>query len=128
MIFRMSCYRGQEVDMGIIGHDELKPEKMTMDGVAGTSMAKIIGPPQGWPDHTLRLVRMSPRGHTPHHQHDWEHVNYFIGGRGMLTIDGVTREVSPGDFAFVPANAKHQFQNPFSEDFEFICIVPNRGA
>ncbi|NOY89475.1 MAG: cupin domain-containing protein [FCB group bacterium] len=32
-----------------------------------------------------------------------------------------------GDFAFIPANVEHRFQNNFDEDFEFICIVPHRG-
>ncbi|MCP4706044.1 MAG: cupin domain-containing protein, partial [candidate division Zixibacteria bacterium] len=40
---------------------------------------------------------------------------------------GVKHEVSEKDYAFVPPNTEHQFSNPFDKDFEFICIVPNRG-
>lgn len=28
----------------------------------------------------------------------------------------------------VPPDVEHQFEDPFNEDFEFLCIVPNRGA
>jgi quercetin dioxygenase-like cupin family protein len=114
--------------MGIIKHDEIVRDQIRAEGVTNTTGAKIIGPAQGWPDHTLRVFRVGPRGHTPHHQHDWEHVNYIISGKGRLTIGDVTHEVTQGDFAYVPPNTSHQFENPYAEDFEFICIVPNRGA
>jgi len=99
-----------------------------MDGVTKTTKANVIGPAEGWKRNTLRVFRIGPGGFTPHHQHDWEHVNYIIKGRGVLTISGEAIDVSQGDFAFVPPNAMHQFRNPHDEDFEFICIVPNRGA
>jgi len=42
-------------------------------------------------------------------------------------IDGKNYGICEKDFAFVPPNIEHQFSNPNDEDFEFICIVPNRG-
>ena len=42
-------------------------------------------------------------------------------------IDGKEQDVNERDFAFVPANIEHQYSNPYDKDFEFICIVPNRG-
>jgi quercetin dioxygenase-like cupin family protein len=117
-----------EVYMAVIDHDTLKLAAVEMEGVRKASKVNVIGPVEGWQDHVLRLFRIEAGGNTPHHQHDYEHVNYITKGKGTLTIEGETREVKQGDFAFVPPNAMHQFKNPFDTDFEFICIVPTRGA
>ena len=114
--------------MGIIRHGGLKWQNVHTEGALNTTKSNVIGPTQGWPDHTLRVFRIGPGGSTPHHRHDWEHVNYIIRGKGTLTIGGNAEDISAGDFAFVPPNVHHHFKNPSDEDFEFICIVPNRGA
>ena len=114
--------------MPVVKYDGIELSEVKMDGVVDTGKANVIGKPEGWQDHTLRVFRIGPGGNTPHHQHDWEHINYVIKGRGKLTIAGETHEISEKDFAFVPPNTMHQFENPYDEDFEFICIVPNRGA
>lgn len=114
--------------MPVIKYDELKRAAVKMDGVANTTKANVIGPKEGWKENTLRVFRIASGGFTPHHQHDWEHVNYIIKGKGTLTIGDQTIEVVEGDFALVRSNTMHQFRNPFAADFEFICIVPDRGA
>lgn len=114
--------------MAVVKYSDLKRAEVKMAGVTKTTKANVIGPTEGWKENTLRVFRISSGGSTPHHQHDWEHVNYIIKGKGKLAIGENTFEVSAGDFAYVPPNAKHQFSNPHDDDFEFICIVPNRGA
>jgi quercetin dioxygenase-like cupin family protein len=114
--------------MAVIRFADLDLRQITMDGVRATDKAVVIGESQGWDGYTLRVFRIAPGGFTPHHQHDWEHVNYVIKGKGTLTLEDQTVEVTEKDFAFVPPNAMHQFKNPFDEEFMFVCIVPNRGA
>jgi len=114
--------------MPVIVYDKIELKKLEMEGISEVSKANVVGPPEGWTDHTLRVFRIAPGGYTPHHQHDWEHVNYVIRGKGSLTIGDEASDISEKDFAFVPPNTMHQFRNPYDEDFEFICIVPNRGA
>jgi len=114
--------------MPIIKHSQIKLEDVRMEGVAGVVKANVIGPEQGWKDYTLRVFRVVPQGYTPHHQHDWEHINYVTKGRGILSAGEETYEIAEGDFAFVPPDVMHQFKNPYDQVFEFICIVPNRGA
>ena len=48
--------------------------------------------------------------------HDRDEVYVIISGEGDFFSDGKTYRFSPGDFFFVPAGAKHRFEN-FSEDF-----------
>ena len=114
--------------MPVIKYDEIKLENVNMEGIKEITKANVVGPQEGWKDYTLRVFRIGPGGHAPHHQHDWEHINYVMKGKGTLMIGEETKELAEGDFAFVPPNTVHQFKNPYEEEFEFICIVPNRGA
>ena len=114
--------------MPVVKYDSLEMADVQMEGVKGASKANVIGPDDGWRENTMRVFRLTAKGFTPRHQHDWEHVNYVIKGKGQLRIGGEVHELKEKDFAFVPPNAEHQFENPYDEDFEFICIVPDRGA
>ncbi len=114
--------------MPVIRSSEIQMSPVSMDGVKGAAKANVIGPGQGWKDHTLRVFTLEPDGFTPRHQHDWEHINYIIAGKGRLTIGDQTHEVRAGDYAVVPSETEHQFRNPYDEEFKFICIVPQAGA
>jgi len=114
--------------MPVIKQQDIKLEEVKMNGVVKTTKANVIGPAQGWNENTLRVFKIGPNGFTPHHQHDWEHVNYVIKGEGTLILGGETHHLKTGDYAFVPPNTMHQFRNTGEKDFEFICVVPQRGA
>jgi quercetin dioxygenase-like cupin family protein len=114
--------------MPIIKYQDMKLAKLEAPGIKDVSKANVIGPTEGWEDHTLRVFRLQSGGFTPRHQHDWEHINYVVKGRGRLRIGDRVYELEEKDFAFVPPNTEHQFENPYGEEFEFICIVPNKGA
>ncbi len=113
--------------MPVIKYDRLKSAKVEMDGVKNVVKKVPIGKDEGWDNYTMRTFTIGAGGFTPSHKHDWEHVNYIIKGKGQLKIGDEVHELSAKDFAFVPPNTHHQFSNPYDEDFEFICIVPNRG-
>lgn len=114
--------------MGVIKYQQIVRSSVEAPGVKGTTRANVVGPDQGWDNHTLRVFRLESGGCTPHHQHEWEHVNHVIAGKGRLKIGEQVFELTEKDFAVVPANTLHQFENPYDTPFEFICIVPNRGA
>lgn len=114
--------------MPVIKYNEIAPRPIEAEGVNGVTKANVIGEREGWDHHTLRVFRVEPGGFTPGHQHDWEHVNYVIKGTGTIHLNGEVRELKEHDFAFVPPNTLHQFKNDSDSLFEFICIVPNRGA
>jgi quercetin dioxygenase-like cupin family protein len=113
--------------MAVRKYSEIEEIKLDAPNISGVTKKIPISKNEGWADHTLRVFKIAPGGYTPRHKHDWEHVNYIISGRGKLYLDGKDQEVDERDFAFVPPNTEHQFQNPYDKDFEFICIVPNRG-
>ncbi len=113
--------------MPVYKYRDMKPIEVKMDGVKNTYKAVVIGEKDGWADYVLRVFRIEPGGYTPHHQHAWEHINHVIRGRGKLRLGDRIFELGEKDFALVPANTEHQFENPFDTPFEFICIVPKKG-
>jgi quercetin dioxygenase-like cupin family protein len=114
--------------MPVIKASEIHPAKLSSPGCQDAYKANVIGPSEGWENHTLRLFRLEKGGSTPRHQHDWAHINYITKGKGKLRIGDRVYDVAEKDYAFIPANTEHQFENPYGEEFEFICIVPNKGA
>jgi quercetin dioxygenase-like cupin family protein len=127
-IISLNGHHRKEAPVPVIKHDKVKLQPMQGERMRLMSGANVIGQPEGWTDHTLRVFRLAPDGSSPHHSHDWEHVNFVIRGRGRVYMGQDVFELEPGDFAFVPPNTMHQFENPYDEDLEFICIVPDRGA
>ncbi|MBN1211765.1 MAG: cupin domain-containing protein [candidate division Zixibacteria bacterium] len=113
--------------MPVNKYQDMNFAEVKMDGVKGAHKAVVISEKEGWADHVLRVFRIEPGGFTPRHQHDWIHVNHVIRGRGRLRLGETVHELGEKDFALVPANTEHQFENPYDAPFEFICIVPNRG-
>lgn len=113
--------------MPVIKFREIELEEVNMEGAADVVKANVIGEKEGWPNYTLRLFRLAAGGYTPRHKHQWEHVNYIISGKGRVRIGDTVHEIEKKDFAFVPPGTEHQFENPYDEDMDFICIVPNSG-
>lgn len=113
--------------MPVIKYQEIELSPLEMEDTVETRGLNVIGPPEGWENHTLRLFRIEPGGHTPHHQHDWPHINHVVSGKGTLTLGDTVYQLTEKDFAFVPPNTLHQFTNPHDEPFEFICIVPQKA-
>lgn len=97
-----------------------------MNGAKDVKMKILIGPQDASENIIMRYFILSPGGNTPLHSHNYEHVIKVENNRGVaVDKDGKEYEVKKGQSIFVKPNEQHQFKNPFSEDFEFICIIPN---
>ena len=97
-----------------------------MDGVRGITKQLVLGSADGVPNFSIRVFTVEPGGHSPHHSHAVEHLNYVIAGQGAL-MDGEGRAnpLNAGEFAFVAPHDVHQFRNTSdSEDLVFMCMVP----
>lgn len=106
-------------------HDtEMSP--VQMDGVQGASMSVMIGRDDHAPHFAMRAFAVEPGGHTPKHQHDYEHEVYVVSGTAQVLLEGELHELRAGDSVYVPANELHQFTVPgsASEPFRFLCMVP----
>jgi quercetin dioxygenase-like cupin family protein len=73
------------------------------------------------------LFDVEPGGHTPRHAHDWPHINFVAGGRGVLFLDGEEHPLEAGAYAYVPSGHEHQFRASPETPLSFVCIVPESG-
>ena len=104
---------------------DVEKTPVDMDGVKGITKQLVVGSGDGAPNFSFRVFTLEPGGHSPHHSHEVEHVNYVISGRGALVDgDGNLNPLGAGDFAFVAPHDVHQFRNTGDEPFVFICAVP----
>jgi quercetin dioxygenase-like cupin family protein len=79
----------------------------------------------GVPTFSFRVFTIEPGGHTPFHQHPFEHMNYIIEGRGVLAAKDREYEIKKGEFALVLPGETHQFKNTMQDqNLIFICAVP----
>ena len=97
-----------------------------LEGVSGITKQLVLGSADGVPNYSIRVFTLEPGGHSPHHHHDVEHLNFVISGQGAL-MDGKgnSNTLNTGDFAFVAPQDIHQYRNTSkTENFVFICAVP----
>ena len=95
-----------------------------MDGVKDVTMQVMVGREDDAPNFALRHFVVQPDGHTPLHQHDYEHEVFVVEGTGEAECEGETHIVKAGDVLYIPANDLHQFRNKSDAPFRFLCLVP----
>lgn len=112
--------------MKIIDNVKITSAKVEMEGASNVRMRLLIGQDDGSDKIFMRHFFISSGGNTPFHQHNYEHLVKVENNKGIVVDEnGNEFEIAKGQSIFVRANEKHQFRNPFKEDFEFICIIPN---
>jgi len=104
----------------------LKQSKVEVEGAEGAFLRILVGPDDGSDGIVMRLFTLEPGGHTPLHEHRWEHLVKVEKGRGVI-VDGEGREkpLARGNSVFVAPGEVHQFRNAGGEEFEFVCVIPN---
>ena len=98
--------------------------EVDMPGATLVKMRMLVGPEDGAPNFHMRHFEVAPGGHTPHHQHDYEHEILVLRGRGVAVSEQGERPIGPGDVIYVAPNEVHQFRNTADEPLEFICLIP----
>jgi len=110
--------------MKITRLDECEAVAVQMKGALGASKQVPIGQADGVPNFSVRVFTLQAGGHTPHHVHESEHLNYVIQGQGEVMEGEKPRPVTAGDFILVPPFEKHQYRNTGDEPLVFMCMVP----
>ncbi|MFA5055379.1 MAG: cupin domain-containing protein [Dehalococcoidia bacterium] len=95
-----------------------------MQGAEGVHKQVPLSVKDGVPVFSFRVFTIAPGGHTPYHQHPFEHMNYVIEGSGVLVSADKEHELNKGDFALVLPDEMHQFRNTGKSDLVIICAVP----
>ena len=97
-----------------------------LEGVLGVTKQLVLGSADGVPNFSIRVFTIAPGGHSPHHTHAVEHLNFVLSGQGsLMDKEGKANPIQKGEFAFVAPYDVHQFRNTSeTEDFVFMCAVP----
>ena len=110
--------------MIVKNQNEVVQNKVTMDGVKGVFIQWLIGEDSGAPNFYLRLFEVEPGGHTPFHDHPWEHEVFILEGKGAINTTGSSHPLEKGSFALLLPDEKHQFENKGDTPLKFLCIIP----
>lgn len=96
-----------------------------MEGAEGILKQIPISKADGTPNFSFRVFTIEPGGHTPHHSHAFEHLNYIIEGSGVAVEGATEHKINKGDFVMVLPNEIHQYKNTSKTgNLVMICAVP----
>jgi quercetin dioxygenase-like cupin family protein len=90
-----------------------------------TTIQVLISAQEG-PNFALRRFVMEPGGGMPNHTNTVEHEQYVLRGHATIGIGDEIYEVKAGNVVFIPEGVPHWYQNVEEENFEFLCVVPNK--
>lgn len=111
--------------MKIISIDKVEKNKVNMEGAEKAWKQVPLGKDDGAPVYSYRVFTVDPGGHTPYHNHPYEHMNFIIEGEGALVNEkGEETPLKAGDFALVNPDEKHQYRNKGDKPLKLICGVP----
>lgn len=101
---------------------------VAMEGAERVLIRNLITSHEGAPTFAMRIFDVEPGGHTPLHQHDYEHEIFILEGEGELTEGRNIHPLVPGGVVFIPPGTAHQFRNPGDKVFRFMCLIPHHEA
>ncbi len=101
---------------------ELKP--VVTEGAERCSIREILTSREGAPTFAMRQFVVEPGGHTPLHQHPWEHEVYILGGNGRLQLADGQEALAAGDAVLVAPNELHRFECVGDQPLVFLCMIP----
>ncbi len=110
--------------MKISNIKEIPTENVDMEGAKNCKVQLAVTPNDGAPNFAMRIFSVSPGGHTPFHNHPYEHEIYVMEGKGSVWREGKEVSIKPGDVLYIPADEQHQFKNESDTSFKFMCLIP----
>lgn len=112
--------------MKITNLDMIEKAALQMEGAKAVYKQIPISKNDGSPNFSFRVFTIKEHGHTPYHQHPFEHLNYIIEGKGAIVNEsGEQHQIRQGDFALIQPDEKHQFRNTSETNpLVIICAVP----
>ncbi|HUJ09033.1 MAG TPA: cupin domain-containing protein [Verrucomicrobiae bacterium] len=112
--------------MKITNLEQIPADKVEMVDAKNCKVQLAVSSRDGAPNFAMRFFEIAPGGHTPLHQHPYEHEIYVINGQGTVWREGKEVSIRPGDVLYIPADEQHQFKNTAEQPFKFMCLIPAR--
>ncbi len=110
--------------MHITNLEKTKKFVPQMEGAKDIVKQIPISREHGTPNFSFRVFTIAPGGHTPYHQHAFEHLNYVIEGCGEVVKEKSSEPIAKGDFVLVLPGEIHQYRNNSQAPLVIICAVP----
>ena len=111
--------------MKVQHHEQSPQQDVDMDGASGCRVRWLVDHSDGAPNFAMRHFEVDPGGHTPRHQHPYEHEVYVLEGEGVAMEGEVEHPLRAGDVIFVEPDELHQFRNTGERQLKVLCLVPN---
>jgi quercetin dioxygenase-like cupin family protein len=111
--------------MKLIQLSDVTAEAVTDEGASGVSIRLLISQAEGAPNFAMRLFEVAPGGHTPFHEHAWEHEVYVVKGPVEVVTEQGPTEANTGDSVLMPPGERHQFRNNGPTLARFLCVIPH---
>ena len=108
--------------MKVMKYRDVEEKKPDMEGAEGVTVRWLISGKDGAPNFYMR--RFEVKGHTPHHNHPFEHEIYILSGEGVVLEGETEHPVGPGTFCYIPPGETHQIQNRGEEPLQLLCLIP----
>ena len=83
--------------MKIVHYTDVDPTPVTAEGACGTTIRWLVSRDDGAKNFAMRLFELGPGGHTPLHEHAWEHEAYIVKGPVQVVTDSGSEEANAGD-------------------------------
>ena len=106
--------------------ESVEAQAVAVEGAKDVRIRWLVHGPDGARNFYLRQFEIAPGGHTPRHQHDWEHEVYVLSGGGSAVSAQGEKPVGPGAALFVEPNEVHQFRAG-PQGMKMLCIIPSTG-
>jgi len=110
--------------MKICPYTDIEPQAVDEPGATGTTIRWLITNKDGRTGFAMRHFDIQPGGHTPLHDHDWEHQVFILEGSGTVQGGEEAKAFQPGDVIFVPPGERHQFRNTGEQPIRLLCLIP----
>jgi len=102
----------------VIPHEKVEAQEAN-EGASKLKVRWLITKQTGAPNFAMRFFEMEPGGHSPYHNHPWEHEVYILEGQGVIKGDKQETKFQAGDAVFVPPNDSNK-------KLRFLCLVPHK--
>ncbi len=110
--------------MKVTHFDNIKEEKVEMDGAVEAYVRWMITDRDGAPNFAMRMFRLERGGETPYHKHPYEHESFILSGEGKLVFEGKEYAFSQWDVLYIDPDKMHQFVNTGNKELIFLCLIP----
>jgi len=107
-----------------VHYTDVELEQPNEEGIKDLKIRWLISDKDGAENFAMRLFEVGPGGHSPLHQHDWEHEVFIVEGTGVARNKTDEKSFNTGDVFFIKPMEWHQLVNTGEKTLKFLCLIP----